>query len=496
MDASETGVAGVSLFLDINRNGNFDSGEAETITGTNGAYSFDNVPLDTVHIRFKPSDLAPMTMPSDSFHSVNMIGDGTFGNLHFGLEDVPQRDFGDLGGGFPTLAIDNGPSHLAVDGFSIGGNVSGEFEGKPNSGANGDDYDDGVRLVNAIGSPTDGMGNPIELEVGTNIIQIELNGSEGSLNAWMDFNGNQAFDTGEQIFTNYAPTAGVHMLAFQAPSLPVSGATVGARFRWGEANLNYTGESNSAGEVEDYMFGNSLTPGDFDGNNVVDNNDYDLWKSTFGSLTDLRADGNNDGMVDAADMTIWADNRQMGTASSSYSNSASTRVSRSLAAPNNGASNNHAQPHATAPFTDLASYIAGLGYTTRTISVGLHGTQTIYVGPSTARASSIAEQDTSTTSSGAVIENVFGGDLQFAISFAEPVTGVRQESFASAESVDEVTERAIFEDLLLVEIRLRDTDPGDDLQSNHAVVDHHDEHESISAAVALVLGETPNWRLL
>ena len=36
--------------------------------------------------------------------------------------------------------------------------------------------------------------------------------------------------------------------------------------------------------------------------------DYDLWKSTFGSTSgDMRADGNEDGVVDAADYTFWRD---------------------------------------------------------------------------------------------------------------------------------------------------------------------------------------------
>ena len=91
---------------------------------------------------------------------------------------------------------------------------------------------------------------------------------------------------------------------------------------------------------------------------------------------------------------------------------------------------------------------------------------------------------------------MFGDDLQFVIRFAEPVTTVQRESFASAESVDEVTERAIFEDLLLAESHPRDTDPDDDLQRNRAVVDEHDEDESITAALALVLRETLDWRLL
>jgi hypothetical protein len=47
--------------------------------------------------------------------------------------------------------------------------------------------------------------------------------------------------------------------------------------------------------------------GDFDGDTQVTAADYDVWRSTFGSRTDLRADANLDFVVDAADYTIWRD---------------------------------------------------------------------------------------------------------------------------------------------------------------------------------------------
>ncbi|TWT36423.1 hypothetical protein KOR34_13280 [Posidoniimonas corsicana] len=49
------------------------------------------------------------------------------------------------------------------------------------------------------------------------------------------------------------------------------------------------------------------TPGDYDADGFVTASDHALWRSTYGSTTDLRADGNRDGRVDAADYTVWRD---------------------------------------------------------------------------------------------------------------------------------------------------------------------------------------------
>jgi hypothetical protein len=55
-------------------------------------------------------------------------------------------------------------------------------------------------------------------------------------------------------------------------------------------------------------------PGDYDRNGSVGPEDYDVWKTNFGtSFAD--ADGNGDGIVDAADYTVWRDNLEAGSAS-------------------------------------------------------------------------------------------------------------------------------------------------------------------------------------
>ncbi len=61
---------------------------------------------------------------------------------------------------------------------------------------------------------------------------------------------------------------------------------------------------------------NNLVPGDYNGDGIVSGADYDVWKSNFGSLSDLAADGNGNNIVDAADYTIWRDN--LGTSASGF----------------------------------------------------------------------------------------------------------------------------------------------------------------------------------
>jgi GH18 family chitinase len=46
--------------------------------------------------------------------------------------------------------------------------------------------------------------------------------------------------------------------------------------------------------------------GDYDGSGSVGPEDYNLWKSSYGSTSgDMRADGNEDGVIDTADYTFW-----------------------------------------------------------------------------------------------------------------------------------------------------------------------------------------------
>jgi hypothetical protein len=64
--------------------------------------------------------------------------------------------------------------------------------------------------------------------------------------------------------------------------------------------------------------------GDYNGDGVVDTNDYNMWRSSFGKSTIIQgsgADGNYNGVIDAGDYVVWRSSLQ-GSASGSFTDAA------------------------------------------------------------------------------------------------------------------------------------------------------------------------------
>jgi hypothetical protein len=81
------------------------------------------------------------------------------------------------------------------------------------------------------------------------------------------------------------------------------------------SNLDLSGLSVTAANGNAInLFGNTLVPppalpGDYNGDGIVNAADYTIWRATLGSMTDLRANGDNTGgsagVIDQADYDFW-----------------------------------------------------------------------------------------------------------------------------------------------------------------------------------------------
>jgi hypothetical protein len=69
----------------------------------------------------------------------------------------------------------------------------------------------------------------------------------------------------------------------------------------GDIAFNYA----LANGVKGIAIARIVLPGDYNQNGVVDAADYTIWRDTLGSTTDLRADGNGNGVIDQGDFDVW-----------------------------------------------------------------------------------------------------------------------------------------------------------------------------------------------
>jgi len=159
--------------------------------------------------------------------------------------DAPDTDFGDAPDPtYSTLLISNGASHVISQRVYLGSRVDGEFDGQPNALATGDDDngtddEDGVVLASLVIDETSN-------------VQVTASVA-GSLNAWIDWNGDGDWDdAAEHVFTDRALSAGANTLTLAVPAGAAAGETF-ARFRFSTVRgLDYDGPA-ADGEVEDYL---------------------------------------------------------------------------------------------------------------------------------------------------------------------------------------------------------------------------------------------------
>ena len=256
MDPGEVGVAGVFIYIDQDMDGRIDIGEPATRTGEDGSYYIEFNEGGTYHIREVVEPGWMQVSPAAGYHEVVVIPG--LSNYDVDFANSESSDYGDL-----PVAFDgtNPASHGLLDGLLLGAAV--DADPGPNNGvqANGDDVtgvndDDGVVFIDNLVRGMDDVTMEVTASIGDN--------SSALLNAWIDFDGDGAFDSdSEQIVSNLRLSEGVNSIDISIPTDAQIGATY-ARFRYGyEANIGPNGEA-MAGEVEDYRLDASFSGGILD----------------------------------------------------------------------------------------------------------------------------------------------------------------------------------------------------------------------------------------
>jgi len=160
--------------------------------------------------------------------------------------NAPDLDYGDAPDpSYRTLLANNGARHAVIPGVFLGNQVDVEPDGQPDPNATGDD------LANL--ADEDGVTWVTPIIVGLNAKMDVVASANGELDAWIDLNGNGAFDHPAELIYSGPVVAGVNPIVFNVPAATLPGLTF-ARVRYNVNGhvMTPTGFEPD-GEVEDYQ---------------------------------------------------------------------------------------------------------------------------------------------------------------------------------------------------------------------------------------------------
>lgn len=259
LDAGETGIGGVFVYIDLDRDGQIDIGEPRATTNPDGTYTlnFSGLqPGQTYQIREVVEPGFEQIAPASGFHEFVYSPLNTPVGLNFA--NRPSRDFGDAPDSYMTLLASGGPSHGIVSGLSLGAQVDRDLNGQPSPLANGDDIAGGVGATGVVVDDEDGVRVLTPIAPGaTATFEVTITnttGQVGFLQAWFDYNKDGNFTgIGEKVLNNRILATGTHLININVPT----GVTPGNLFtRWRYSltpDLGIGGAANT-GEVEDHLF--------------------------------------------------------------------------------------------------------------------------------------------------------------------------------------------------------------------------------------------------
>ncbi|MEL7060699.1 MAG: GEVED domain-containing protein [Acidobacteriota bacterium] len=254
LDADLTITAGaagvVDAWIDFDGDGAFDPVD-QILTSQAVAVGTQtltvSVPCDatpgTTYARFRLSSTGGLQATGPTFD----------GEVEDYAVELRGNDFGDAPDSYGTTLGNGGPSHGVIDGYALGAAVDVEVDGQPTIGADGDDLnvtddEDGVTFPG---------GDLVLLACGARDLQVSVTDTAGVgtalLDAWIDFDGDGAFDDPRDRVAMAAPlmTGGVTTVSVIVPCDVDTLATY-ARFRLSSTGVATPTGPTDDGEIEDY----------------------------------------------------------------------------------------------------------------------------------------------------------------------------------------------------------------------------------------------------
>ena len=177
---------------------------------------------------------------------------------YYFVPGMPEYDWGDAPDSdalpaYPTLAANNGAHHIIGGPWlgNAGDAPDSEPDGQPDLNALGDDLDTGAGNPAPNHDDEDGVFIPPLIRGQTVYATIQVSGGGGTVQAWVDLNGDKVWQAAEQVFNAFRG-GGFHAIPIPVPNTAVLGQTF-ARLRISvNGGLGPDGGPAADGEVEDH----------------------------------------------------------------------------------------------------------------------------------------------------------------------------------------------------------------------------------------------------
>ncbi len=272
--------ATLAVFLDFNKDGNFDPNTEKFITsvdvGEMGTVTV-NIPIPVNAVVGQDVGLR-LRLASDMAEVMTATGTATSGEIEDYMVQIVGFDYGDLPDTYSTIEPDDrdAPKHIVDENLLLGSCVDSEIDGIPDPMAgsmeDGDDNDPGLAIFGTCeeaGDDEDGIEFVTPMVPGTQacieVTAVNNKGVDATLQMWVDWNGDGQFqDVEELVLTsenhpaNTIPDGGVEdeKFCFEVPETAVfNNGNAMIRFRLStEGDLEPDEQTLPVpfGEIEDY----------------------------------------------------------------------------------------------------------------------------------------------------------------------------------------------------------------------------------------------------